>query len=778
MKKRMLFSLVLVVMLLFSGSGFSAAQAKALAVQPAADPSYVPGELVVGFDPSQAPGELTAQADTVASSVGATVLKSGFGGMSLLKAPDGADVNALATSLKTMKGVRYVEPNYTVKLVDPPVDQTKVPKSSYVIRTSKAKDGKTEKMAYPISGLQAAKTKNGSTVKATYPNDPSLWNNWGWSDVGADIVWNNTTASKNVCVIDTGVDYTHPDLAGKVIKGFDFVNYDLDPMDDFGHGTHVAGIIAAVANNSKGIAGVSTGKVVAVKVLDANGYGTSYDVAQGIYYCANRTDVNILSLSLGGDASTSEYNAVDYAVNTKGKLVVAAAGNDGDSTRSYPSGYSDDPAFVGKVLAVGAAGYEYQDADGNWHLDEDCQANYSTYGSWVNFVAPGTDILSTTPYDKPFALNQFDDVPTRYAYLSGTSMATPFVSAVAARAWGYKPTLSNSQIETWLHDTGWALDTDPSDNCWNSSMSNARLVSVSAAMERGGITLNGVDANTDLPLVGATVSLYQGTSLKASAVITAQTTKDPYNGQIVAMKFTSWADLINLPAPYASHGPANTPKISASNHTASAQKAFLGFDSLDGTTYAWPGYWNPAWAVVPPKTAFFSVTGEALVTDGHPYLVGWSPDAEPFILLNPYQTIWSPSYADPDIAFFGSLNKTPFVRWLNYDWNFESIVIRNRAGILGVTSVPALPVYSGTYNFAMTDLGNSGDDNMLDTGNTSAFIWKDGMIKYRVNKPDYISAPCGIYDHWWYPFQITSTGSGSPAYITDNSCSPDKYVYP
>ncbi len=315
MKKRMLFSMFLVVMLLFSGSGFSAAQAKAPAVQPAADQAYVPGELVVGFNPGQAPGELTAQADTVASSVGATVLKSGLGGMSLLKAPEGADVNALAASLKNRQGIKYAEPNYIVKLVDPPVDQTKVPKSSYVIRSGHAKDGKAEKMAYPISGLKAAKTKNGSTVKATYPNDTSLWDNWGWSDVGADVVWNNTTASKNVCVIDTGVDYLHPDLAGKIIKGFDFVNYDADPMDDFGHGTHVAGIIAAVANNKQGIAGVSTGKVVAVKVLDANGSGTNYDVAQGIYYCANRTDVNILSLSLGGDASTSEYNAIDYAVN-------------------------------------------------------------------------------------------------------------------------------------------------------------------------------------------------------------------------------------------------------------------------------------------------------------------------------------------------------------------------------------------------------------------------------------------------------------------------------
>jgi thermitase len=772
MKKRMLFSLVLVVMLLFSGSGFSAAQAKAPAVQPAADPSYVPGELVVGFDPSQAPGELTAQADTVASSVGATVLKSGFGGMSLLKAPDGADVNALAASLKNMAGVKYVEPNYTVKLVDPPVDQTKVPKSSFVIRTSKAKDGKAEKMAYPISGLQAAKTKNGSTVKATYPNDPSLWDNWGWSDVGADMVWNNTTASKNVCVIDTGVDYTHPDLAGKVIKGFDFVNYDADPMDDFGHGTHVAGIIAAVANNKKGIAGVSTGKIVAVKVLDANGSGTNYDVAQGIWYCANLTgsnSVNILSLSLGGpDPSTSMYTAIDYAVNTKGKLVVAAAGNDGDSTRSYPSGYSDDPAFVGKVLAVGAAGYEYQDADGNWHLDEDCQANYSTYGSWVNFVAPGTDIYSTTPWDKPFSLNAFFDppVPARYAYLSGTSMATPFVSAVAARAWGYKPTWSNSQIETWLHDTGWTLDTDPSDNCWDSSMSGARWVNVAAAMERGAITLSGVDANTDLPLVSATVSLYQGTSLKASAVITSVPVKNPYTGVVVGASFTNWADLINLPTP-GGYGSTYTPKISLSNYTASAQNAFDTWYNTNGTIFPISGNWVPAWAAVPQKSANFAVVGEALGADD-PSLVGWLPATNKFV-VNP--VYYNPTYdlTGGDLDDYGAMYGFPFARWLNYDWYFESLIIRNRPG------VSALPYYQDTYQFGMNDRVASGSDNLLDEGNASVFVWKDGVIKKRVDK----SVNCDSDHHWWYPLSITSTGSGSPAYnATPGSCSASEYTYP
>ena len=381
-----------------------------------------------------------------------------------MKLPAGADAGSLSANLKNMPGVRFVEPNYIVQLIDPPVDQKKVPDTSYVIRSAKSKDGKSvRETGYPVAGLKASKTKTGSVVSATYPNDPSLWNNWGWSKIGADIVWNNTTPSKNICVIDTGVDYLHPDLAGKVIKGFDFVNYDADPMDDYGHGTHVAGIIAAVSNNKVGMAGASTGKVVAVKVLDTKGYGTSYDVAEGIYYCADRSDVNILSLSLGGPASESTYYAVDYAVNHKNKLLVAAAGNNSSNQPNYPAGYVQ--YWPDRVMAVGASGQWWTDSNGDDQFDSNCQATYSNYGSWVNFVAPGTDIYSTTPYDKPFTLNGTEDIPTRYAYLNGTSMATPFVAAVAARAWGYLPKANNYDIETWVFDNGMYLDTDPNDYC-------------------------------------------------------------------------------------------------------------------------------------------------------------------------------------------------------------------------------------------------------------------------------------------------------------------------
>ena len=253
----------------------------------------------------------------------------------------------------------------------------------------------------------------------------------------------------------------------ELINGYDFVNNDAVPVDDHGHGTHVAGIITAVGNNGKGIMGASTAKVVAVKVLTAQGWGTNYDIAAGINFCANRTDVKILSMSLGGSSpSNAIHNALDYAVNTKGKLTIIAAGNENSSDPSYPAYYAVDPEFENKVIAVGASGISYEDPPGSdeWYLDNWCRAEYSNFGEWVTITAPGTEIYSTTPYDKPFYMNYYDGVDTRYAALSGTSMATPLVAAAAARRWGYQPSETNNQIGYDLWDYGMSLYAD--DSCW------------------------------------------------------------------------------------------------------------------------------------------------------------------------------------------------------------------------------------------------------------------------------------------------------------------------
>lgn len=261
------------------------------------------------------------------------------------------------------------------------------------------------------------------------PNDPYYKYQWGMPMIGADKAWDGLSGDPRVivAVIDTGVDYNHEDLAAvNESLGWDFVNNDADAMDDEGHGTHVAGIIAATMNNNKGVVGVAPKvTVMPVKVLDAKGSGWTTDIADGIRYAADH-GARILSMSLGGDTpDTWMYSATRYAVS-KGALVIAAAGNEGTEAPSYPGAYP-------WVLAVGALGF-----DGN-------RAYYSQYGSFLDIMAPGGssngtpehDILSTYPGNK-------------YVYMAGTSMATPHVSGVAALYWSYNIGFTNKQVGSML----------------------------------------------------------------------------------------------------------------------------------------------------------------------------------------------------------------------------------------------------------------------------------------------------------------------------------------
>lgn len=239
-------------------------------------------------------------------------------------------------------------------------------------------------------------------MHASYvPNDPSFKDQYALKKVSAEDAWDVTKGSKDIliAIVDTGVDYTHPDLKGKVVKGHDYVDGDDDPMDDNMHGTHCAGIAAASTNNKIGIAGMAPNvKILAERVLDENGSGTLANVAKGITDAADR-GAKVISLSLGGSSSSRTLkNAVNYAIK-KGVAVVAAAGNDGSSDPSYP-------AYYDNVISVAAT-------DSNDEL-----ADFSNYGDWVDVAAPGVDIYSTVPGGG-------------YESLSGTSMATPLVAGIA-----------------------------------------------------------------------------------------------------------------------------------------------------------------------------------------------------------------------------------------------------------------------------------------------------------------------------------------------------------
>lgn len=255
------------------------------------------------------------------------------------------------------------------------------------------------------------------------PNDPYWPEQWGPRKIEADYAWNTTKGNTSVlvAVIDSGIDWDHPDLAANYVAlGYDWVNNDTDPMDDYGHGTHCAGIIAGVLNNSVGVAGLAQVQIMAEKAFTSAGLGTDVDVAKAIAHAVDQ-GANILSCSWGGESgSTLLHEAIKYAYD-KGVLVIAAAGNYGTYTKIYPAVYEE-------VIAVTATD------------ESDKPAFFTNYGDWVELAAPGVNIYST----------MWDN---RYATFSGTSMACPHVAGVAALIWSKFPDMSQDWVRLQLRYT-------------------------------------------------------------------------------------------------------------------------------------------------------------------------------------------------------------------------------------------------------------------------------------------------------------------------------------
>jgi thermitase len=269
------------------------------------------------------------------------------------------------------------------------------------------------------------------------PNDPSFSSQYGPQKIQANSSWDvwQPQARVIVAVVDTGINTTHVDLTNVILRdsqgnvvGHNSLTGTTNAEDDYGHGSHCAGIIAAQINNGTGIAGVAgwnpsipgSGnfiKLMPVKVLDSSGSGTDASVADGITWAADN-GAQVISMSLGGNGSTTMQNAVQYAWN-KGCLIVAAAGNASSSTFFYPAAYNN-------VVSVAATD------------STDTLASFSNYGSWVKVAAPGVNIYSTYLGT------------TGYATMSGTSMATPHVSGEASAIWAQNPSLTNAQVSNLL----------------------------------------------------------------------------------------------------------------------------------------------------------------------------------------------------------------------------------------------------------------------------------------------------------------------------------------
>ena len=252
-----------------------------------------------------------------------------------------------------------------------------------------------------------------------YPNDPAYPSNqYGPALIQAESAWDTTSGSSSVviAIIDSGLDATHPEFAGRITAGYDFVENDTIPQDEFGHGTHVAGIAAATGNNGQGIAGIAWGvKIMPLRVLGATGSGTISNVANALVWAADH-GAKIINLSLGiASSSVTMENAVYYAYS-HGSAIFAAAGNNGasaDPSVLYPAAYP-------QVMAVGSV-----DSSMN-------RAASSAYGAPLDLMAPGVTIYSTLPMNSGFYYNSVFGKSTQYDTLSGTSMASPHAAGAAA----------------------------------------------------------------------------------------------------------------------------------------------------------------------------------------------------------------------------------------------------------------------------------------------------------------------------------------------------------
>lgn len=244
-------------------------------------------------------------------------------------------------------------------------------------------------------------------------NDPYRSLQWNLDQLDMNAAWDRSTgAGVTVAVIDTGVSSKGSDAPKNLKKGWDFIANDADPNDENGHGTHVAGTVAQRSDNGVGCSGVAPdATVLAVRVLDRYGGGSSYGVAQGITYAVDN-GADVINLSLGSPSSTSlEQQAIADAI-ARDVVVVAASGNEGRSSVSYPGAYTG-------VIAVGATG-----ADGR-------VPNYSNGGSALDVVAPGGDLGKDVNRDG-YADGVLQQTLAGFEFYEGTSMASPHVAAIVA----------------------------------------------------------------------------------------------------------------------------------------------------------------------------------------------------------------------------------------------------------------------------------------------------------------------------------------------------------
>lgn len=709
---RKIFSLSFVVGLLILSlclvPGLFPQAAKAEALPAAGD--FVPGQVIVGFkdgvslDQARAKVEsvlpeingvikktsddASVQAAKVAAAEGVTVRTSAASPQAMLIELSDKSSEAVSRAIaefQKVDGVKFAEPNGFYHIPEGEFTPSAVNPEDVGQVTADIQQAQTRELAEPkVSGAPDASAQSNT-------NDPLLQAQWGYFHIWANLTPAFPTSAVMVAVVDSGVDYTHPDLTGRVVKGHDYVNGDTDPMDDFGHGTHVAGIIGAKANNNIGITGVSpTSKIYAVKVLDQFGNGTWWDIGQGIDEAALHPAVWVINLSLGG-YSYSSYIEQEVNFAWTWCVIVAAAGNDNIQT---PLFY---PAALTNCMAVAAEAYNSY-----------TKASFSNWGSWVDIAAPGETILSTVPAALYGAA---------YAYISGTSMAAPFVSGAAARTWVTYPGNSNTRSRLEAREQLKPLQA----YTWPATSPFGELNLFRTICPDGYLVDAYVlDGKTAQPVVGAKMTLK-----KTVAGVTTVLGTD-----IVPAGVPDFDDWWNTPSggevcvitrDTVYPGPFTVPFTKAYWSTVTLKNVYAGPQGIVPMIKA-----GAAWTVV--------VTWRDPSPSHDNDLLGWLPPSTPYFL------------------YYGATGDMSYFPWARY--NRDSI--SDNRPLESICLKKKLP---GVYNFAVYNLYDS--DTWLKSSGMVAWVFKGTTLKAMV--------PITTFGNgWWWEIGQITTISGVTKFVPIN----------
>lgn len=502
----MALTLAMLPMCIQAAQPFQALQTRAQALQTRASEDTV----LVKFKPGSAADERRSAHTQAQGNVRKRIESIG---VDVVQVPKGS-VSAAIALYSNNPNVVYAEPNYVRPLYFPATNEGSEPGLGISNNFDQQYGLHNTGQAFG-----AVADALGNLIVPAYQATPD-------ADINAPEGWAaaNNQAEVAVAVIDSGVTCAHLDLAGKCIEEINFVaSHGSGPEDVLGHGTHVAGIIAATTNNGIGIAGVAPqAKIGAMKVcwedisLAWLGIIISQcedaDVASALTYVADSGLYRVINISLAGtEVSSTLGTAIKYAWD-QGLVIIGAAGNAYSSEVYYPAGYDE-------VIAVGATDYH------------DNLAAYSTFGHWVSVLAPGTAILSTVPGG---ACGQPADDPSDcYDYKSGTSMAAPHVAGVAAVMAAQYPHLTNAQIRAAIEGSADPIGTlGQNFHAW----SIYGRVNLLAALNYGSAPII-AETHSVTAILAETVNAGKGSKQGRVTVTVRDNLGHPVNGAVVQGDF-------------------------------------------------------------------------------------------------------------------------------------------------------------------------------------------------------------------------------------------------